>query len=103
MEQFPANRLGLFDLHGNVWEWCLDDWHSSYHRAPEDGRAWVESQGLSRGERAEWKDGTLRGGSWYVAPWSCRSTSRDTKNPGIHREHVGFRVCCLPKGPSPSP
>ncbi|MEB3302618.1 MAG: formylglycine-generating enzyme family protein, partial [Cyanobacteriota bacterium] len=51
---FPANSWGLQDMHGNVWEWCLDHWHESYEGAPEDGSAWLSQEGGSR---------LLRGGS----------------------------------------
>jgi formylglycine-generating enzyme required for sulfatase activity len=96
--QFPANRWGLLDLHGNVWEWCLDDWHSSYDGAPEDGRAWLERQGSSRRE-PEGRGGArlLRGGSWYRNPRGCRSAYRYRLHPGLRNNDCGFRVCCLPQ------
>jgi formylglycine-generating enzyme required for sulfatase activity len=92
---FPANGWGLHDLHGNVWEWCLDAWHDSYRGAPDDGRAWVseDSQEARR---------LLRGGS-RINPWFCRSADRGRNRPGYANYGVGFRVVCLPQGPSLNP
>jgi formylglycine-generating enzyme required for sulfatase activity len=98
VEQFPANRWGLLDLHGNVWEWCLDEWHSSYHGAPEDGRAWLERQGSSRRD-PEGREGyrLLRGGPWYGNPKYCRSAYRFRQHLVFRLGSIGFRVCCLPQ------
>jgi formylglycine-generating enzyme required for sulfatase activity len=87
--QFPANPFGLYDMHGNVWEWCEDDWHDSYDGAPKDGSAWVESdrENTSR---------LLRGGSWYYSPRHCRSAFRLNFSRGFRNGDVGFRVCCVP-------
>ena len=98
VEQFPANRWGLFVLHGNVWEWCLDEWHTSYDGAPEDGAAWL---GISGEIRHKYKVGKivrlLRGGSWFDFPGGCRSAYRGWYHPGDRNHFVGFRVCCLPQ------
>jgi formylglycine-generating enzyme required for sulfatase activity len=91
---FPANAWGLQDMHGNVWEWCLDHWHESYEGAPEDGSAWLSEQG---GERL------LRGGSWGNDPGYCRSAYRGHFRPGSADYGLGFRVVCLPQGPSLNP
>ena len=40
---FPPNAFGLYDMHGNLWEWCLDTWHSNYKVAPRDGSAWIDN------------------------------------------------------------
>ncbi|MFM7887978.1 MAG: formylglycine-generating enzyme family protein, partial [Pseudanabaena sp.] len=62
--QFPANQFGLYDMHGNVWEWCEDDYHNSYNDAPSDGRAWVEADRTNTNR-------VLRGGSWSYGPEVC--------------------------------
>jgi formylglycine-generating enzyme required for sulfatase activity len=87
--QFPANSFGLYDMHGNVWEWCEDDWHGNYEGAPNDGSAWLES---SREETSK----LLRGGSWYFTPRNCRSASRYYDRRGGRVNAVGFRVLCVP-------
>jgi formylglycine-generating enzyme required for sulfatase activity len=98
LDQFPANRWGLLDLHGHVWEWCLDKWHSSYHGAPKDGRAWLENQGPSRREPDGWRGArVLRGGSWNYFPRDCRSAYRYNFLPDNRSYGVGLRVCCLPQ------
>ena len=84
---FPANAWGLHDMHGNVWEWCEDDWHSNYDRAPDDGSAWVESDRKS----TYW---LLRGGSWHDIPVNCRSAIRNYYTRDFRDYIVGFRVSC---------
>jgi formylglycine-generating enzyme required for sulfatase activity len=84
---FPANDWGLHDMHGNVWEWCEDDWHGNYEGAPSDGSAWVE---LDRSNTYK----LVRGGSWFSNPGNCRSASRVSIN--VIDSVVGFRVVCEP-------
>ena len=94
---FPANAWGLYDMHGNVWEWCLDHWHESYEGAPTDGSAWLNDSASDEGIRL------LRGGSWYDFPGYCRSAIRLRFRPDDADSLVGFRVVCLPQGPSLNP
>ncbi|MTJ08327.1 formylglycine-generating enzyme family protein [Anabaena sp. UHCC 0204] len=89
-----ANNFGLYDMHGNVWEWCLDDWHDNYKGAPTDGSAWFD-------ENTKLFDKSmpalLRGGSWYNDPVGCRSASRgnDVRAERDRIDYViGFRVVC---------
>ncbi|MDX2097213.1 MAG: formylglycine-generating enzyme family protein [Leptolyngbyaceae cyanobacterium bins.59] len=86
---FPANDWGLHDMHGNVVEWCEDDYHDSYNYAPEDGSAWVES------DRSEPKR-VLRGSSWSNDPRNCRSANRGDNFRDVRDYLIGFRVCCVP-------
>ncbi len=84
---YPPNSFGLYDLHGNVWEWCADHWHESYEGAPTDGSAWLT------GGDSDLR--VLRGGSWYGYPWYCRSASRLRGNLGDRDDYLGFRVVCV--------
>jgi formylglycine-generating enzyme required for sulfatase activity len=88
---FPPNVWGLKDMHGNVWEWCLDHWHDTYEGAPEDGRAWLDEKAPEGARRL------LRGGSWFSEPQYCRSAPRNGAHPGGAIGSGGFRVCCLPQ------
>ena len=83
---FSANPFGLFDMHGNVWEWCADHWHKDYKNAPTDGSAWT-TNGNSETR-------VLRGGSWYHNPVNCRAAYRSGSSPGDRNNNVGFRVVC---------
>jgi formylglycine-generating enzyme required for sulfatase activity len=81
-----ANKFGLFDLHGNVWEWCLDSWHESYENAPTNGDKWLgNSENLTR---------VMRGGSYLNDRFMCRSSSRFYKKANETFQHVGFRIIC---------
>ncbi len=79
-----ANAFGLYDMHGNVWEWCLDTWHEGYTGAPTDNSAWE-------------KDGepsvrVLRGGAWDSSAGECRSSERRPASYSFRLNNVGFRV-----------
>ena len=92
---FPANAWGLQDVHGNVWEWCLDRWHPSLTKGPTDGSAWQEPAPELAKENQDRR--LLRGGSWDGGPWDCRSACRNDGHPGYRNDIIGFRVCCLPQ------
>jgi formylglycine-generating enzyme required for sulfatase activity len=85
---FPSNNFGLCDMHGNVWEWCEDDWHNSYEGAPTDGSAWLEEN------RTETKR-LLRGGFWNDFPRYCRSAYRSYDSRDLRNFNLGFRVLCV--------
>ncbi len=92
---FPANEWGLHDMHGNVLEWCEDDYHNNYTGAPSDGSAWVEND-LTK---TNWLE---RGGSWRHYPVNCRSAYRRSSARDFINSCVGFRVCCVPPRTLPS-
>ncbi len=87
-----ANAFGLYDMHGNVWEWCLDDWHDNYEGAPIDGSVWVhKNDNLSQNQRYA----CMRGGSWYNYPGGCRSVSRNNYFRAVDDNNIiGFRLAC---------
>jgi formylglycine-generating enzyme required for sulfatase activity len=80
-----ANGFGLYDMHGNVWEWCEDQWHDSYDGAPNDGRAWVDIS-------ATGSDRVVRGGGWNGGAVYCRSADRNRVAPGYRNDSAGFRL-----------
>ena len=79
-----ANAFGLFDMHGNMWEWVLDPWHADYKGAPRDGSVWEDG-----GERGL---GIVRGGSWNRNANNCRSAYRLKISPSDSHDVIGFRV-----------
>jgi formylglycine-generating enzyme required for sulfatase activity len=84
--KFPANPCGLYDMCGNVWEWCQDEWHGNYINAPTDGSAWSNGSNNYM---------SLRGGSWIYYPHYCRSACRNNVSRGNHNYFIGFRVVCV--------
>jgi len=82
------NSWDLYDMHGGIREWCLDEWHDNYQNAPDDGRPW---SGDSQNNRH-----VLRGGSWNTQADLCTSASRDFLPSDIKLETVGFRIACNP-------
>ncbi len=84
--EFPANEFGLCDMHGNVWEWCEDDWHENYEDAPTDGSAWLSGASSPK---------VIRGGSWDLNPFYCRSAYRDFDTRDNRNDLFGFRVVCV--------
>lgn len=82
------NAFGLFDMHGNVWEWTQDCWHSNYSGAPTDGSAWMNGC-----TDTYW---VLRGGSWNLSPAYLRSASRSYFIPDIRVTYFGFRLARTP-------
>ena len=86
--RFPPNRFGLYDMHGNVWEYCLDKVTDTYADVPLDGTAFLS--GSSDAQRI------LRGGSWSHNPAICRSAYRDGNDPSSSgwQGRIGLRVVC---------
>ena len=82
-----ANNFGLYDMYGNVWEWCQDNWHTNYEGAPTDGSAWLDNKKRKNAR-------LLRGGSWDSNPEVCRSAFRGNNSLVDDTYNIGFRVVC---------
>lgn len=81
VKDLPANGWGLYQMHGNVWEWCAD-WLGTYPR-----EAAVDQEGPVEGH-----DRVLRGGSWFYLARNCRSANRYGRDPGLRGGDIGFRL-----------
>jgi formylglycine-generating enzyme required for sulfatase activity len=84
--QKKPNGWGLYDMIGNVWEWCEDNWHGNYIGAPDDGSAWLDNDNDYP---------IVRGGSWYLSPALCRSACRSSSDRRVSHYISGFRVVCV--------
>ena len=79
-----ANELGIYDMSGNVWEYCDDDWHGNYKDSPNDSTAWIDSK------RRSFR--VIRGGSWDVTPVFCHTKYRSKIRPSDRSNNLSFRV-----------
>ena len=83
---FPANGFGLYDMHGNVWEWTQDCWHDSYRGAPTNGQVWEGANGSDCDGRV------VRGGSWGLNPGSLRAANRSHFRVSNRLSNLGLRL-----------
>ena len=79
--QKKPNSWGLYDMHGNVWEWVQDEWHENYNGAPSDGTVWEDGNSSDR---------VSRGGSWYCNTEFCRSAGRFRREPESRFGNLGL-------------
>lgn len=80
---FKPNAFGLYDMHGNVWQWVEDCYHDNYEGAPTDGSAWISKDCSRR---------VVRGGSWGQNSRIVRSAFRGRNEPYVQNDDLGFRV-----------
>ncbi|MEM8611273.1 MAG: formylglycine-generating enzyme family protein [Cyanobacteria bacterium P01_H01_bin.105] len=85
-DSFWPNAFGLYNMHGNVYEWCADDYHNSYEGAPSDASLWLSNEANA--------SKVMRGGSWFNDTPFCRSASREKNSQTGLSNSFGFRVVC---------
>ncbi len=83
-----ANNFGLYDMHGNVWEWCQDIYHDNYHSAPTNGQSWDTGTDLQRH--------VVKGGTFFLSAYLSRSAFRSGYDAQEYLDCFGFRVVCNP-------
>jgi formylglycine-generating enzyme required for sulfatase activity len=83
VDSFGQNPWGLYQVHGNVFEWTEDCYHNSYNGAPADGSAWLSE---------DWNSRVLRGGSWRNDQTNLRAANRFWNGPNVRSLSFGFRV-----------
>jgi formylglycine-generating enzyme required for sulfatase activity len=83
VKSFRPNPWGLYQVHGNVWEWVEDCWHGSFDGAPPDGSVWTSGDCRNR---------VSRGGSWYIIAEDLRSAIRRRQHTFMRSFDIGFRV-----------
>jgi len=83
------NELGLYDMSGNVFEWCEDDWHNSYSETPVDGSAWIDAPSRATNR-------VIRGGCYFLIAVHCRPAFRTDDSPAYRYYNIGFRLVLSP-------
>jgi len=88
------NELGIYDMSGNVYEWCEDDWHKDYNSSarPDDGKAWVDDSNVE--DKAGYR--VIRGGYYFSNAGYCRPAYRYYNSPSDRSYYIGFRVVLAP-------
>jgi formylglycine-generating enzyme required for sulfatase activity len=98
---FYLNAFGLYDMSGNVYEWCADDWHENYDGHPIDGSVWNASNDSGSDPESD-PNKVFRGGSWVHNPRRCRSAFRLYGAAGARYNYLGFRVMVVVPAMPPS-